>query len=120
MARVTFKPGQPIQSLSGTIGNLTYRTVYGQTFVHLAREVKLPENPTRADKERFRRLTIANQCVCILQEEISDLQESLRMRPKIRERILGLYKRYHKEIKARTKLQKKIMEEYRKRWCKPR
>ena len=36
MARVTFKAGQPIQSLSGTIGNLTYRTINGKTFVAAA------------------------------------------------------------------------------------
>jgi len=41
------------------------------------------------------------------------------MRQKIRERILYLYQKYEKAIKAPTKLQRKIMTEYRAKWCRP-
>ena len=54
MARVTFKAGQPIQSLSGTIGNLTYRTINGKTFVRVRGEVGLASNASTEAKAAYR------------------------------------------------------------------
>ena len=116
MARVRFKEGQPIQSLSGKIGNLTYRTRNGKTFVHVASELELPEGATRKQKALYKRRVMVDECVTILQEEMDDFIEAIQMRTKIRDRIIGLYKKYSPEIKARTKLQRKIMGEYRKKW----
>ena len=118
MARVEFKKDSPIQSLSGTVGSLTFRTMYGKTSVFARREPELPENASRAEKRQFKREQIVRQCVMILQDEIEDLQEAIMMRTKIRNRIMYLYKKYAEEIKAPTKLQQKIMGEYRSKWCK--
>ena len=111
MAKVELTPG--IESISGTVGNLTFRTVNGKTFVHEKTEPVLPEKPTRQERAKYKRDVIIDQCVRILQGEIEDLREAMRMRPKIRSRLMSLYRRYAPEIKARTKLQRKIMTEYR-------
>ena len=37
MAKVTFAKNQPIQSLSGSVGAITFRTVNGQTKYYLER-----------------------------------------------------------------------------------
>ena len=116
MARVIFKKGQPIQSLSGTMGKYTYRTINGQTFVWERPERVLPENASREEKARYKRETMIDQCTEILQSEIADIQEAIRMRNKIRSRLKGLYEKYCKEIKAPTKLQARIMAEYRGKW----
>lgn len=113
MARVELMPG--IESISGTVGNLTFRTMNGKTFVHEKAEPVLPEKPTRQQREKYKRDVIIDQCVELLQREIEDLREAVRMRPKIRSRLLSLYGRYAPEIKARTKLQRKMMTEY---WAK--
>ncbi len=116
MAKVTFKEGQPIQSLSGTLGRMTFRTMYGHTSVFEKPEPTLPKNPTRKQKAQFKKRTIIDNCLTILQSEITDIQEAIRMRQKIRDRLIYLYKKFAPTIKAPTKLQKAIMTEYRQRF----
>ena len=116
MAKVTFKPGQPIQSLSGTLGRMTFRTIYGHTSVFEKPEPTLPKNATRKQKAQFKRQIIIDNCLTILQGEITDIKEAIRMRQKIRDRLVYLYKKFAPTIKARTKLQKAIMTEYRQRF----
>jgi hypothetical protein len=116
MARVIFKKGQPIQSLSGTIGRYTYRTINGKTFVHASKERVLPDDASRKEKALFKRESMLDQCTEILQNEMADVQEAIRMRSKIRSRLRSLYEKYRKEIKGRTKLQTRIMSEYRGKW----
>lgn len=118
MAQITFNPNQPIQALSGTVGGVTFRTMYGRTYVHSRTEPVLPENPTRQQRERFKQRTIIDQCVDILQSQYEDMQIAIAMRPKIRDRIVRLYKKYAPTIKARTKLQRKIMTEYYQKFAK--
>ena len=113
MARVKFKEGQPIQSLSGTLGNSVFRTRNGQTFVHERSYPELPKNATRAQKAQYRRRVIIDECVRILQDEMEDVLEAIGMRKKISDRVGYMYDKYVREIKARTKLQCKIMGEYR-------
>ena len=110
MARVELMPG--IKSISGTVGNLTFKTRNGKTFVYEKPEPELPENPTRKEKARHKRAVMLNRCVALVQREIGDLQEATRQRKKIYERMASLYDKYQKSIKAPTKLMKKIMEEY--------
>lgn len=117
MARVEFKKDSPIQSLSGTLGNLIFRTRNGKTSVFQRCEPELPENASRADRRRVKREKIVNDCVVILQNELGDMVAAIEQRKKIRERIMYLYKKYEKEIKAPTKLQRRIMSEYRAKWC---
>ena len=113
MARVTFKEGQPIQALSGRIGRLVFQTRNGKTFVHEHLEPELPADANRKAKAKFRRMEMVQNCVTILQEEMSDISEALKQRKKIQERISRLYDKYVKNIKAKTKLQRRIIEEYR-------
>ena len=120
MARVFFKKGQAIQSLSGTAGKYTFRSINGKTFIRRAKERTLPENATRKEKALFKRESMIDQCTAILQNEMKDIQEAIRMRVKIRSRLRSLYEKYKKEIKAPTKLQRRIMEEYRGKWNTPR
>ena len=112
MARISFKENQPIQSLSGTVGNITFRTMNGRTYAYGRTEPVLPKNPTRKQRARFKQQTIINYCLDILQSQIPDIQEAISMRPKIKERLRYLYKTFAPTIKARTKLQKAIMTEY--------
>ena len=112
MAHVTFNPNQPIQALSGNIGNVFFRTRNGQTYMFSKDDPVLPKNATRQQRAQFKRRQIIDQCVMILQEQISDLEKALAMRTTIRNRIVRLYNQFSKEIKARTKLQRAIMREY--------
>ena len=112
MAIVTFNPNQPIQALSGTVGGITFRTMHGRTYVHSRPEPVLPENPTRQQRALFKQRTIIDQCLAILQSQYEDIQEAITMRKKIRDRLTCLYKKFAPTIKARTKLQRKIMTEY--------
>ena len=116
MARVEFKSNSPVQSLSGTLGYLTYTTRYGRTFVHTAHQPTLPEHPTRAQKAKYKRDIMLNNCICILQDEMEDILLAIQLRPKMRERLKRLYNSYAPLIKAPTKLQKRIMTEYRARF----
>ena len=112
MAKVTFAKNQPIQSLSGSIGRITYRTMNGHTFMYRTEDHVLPKNATRKQRAQFKQRTIINNCLDILQSQIPDIQEAIAMRPKIKERLRYLYKTFAPTIKARTKLQKAIMSEY--------
>ncbi len=112
MAKVTFNPNQPIQSLSGSIGPVTFRTINGRTHVFQRPEPVLPKNPTRKQRAQFKQRTIIDYCLSIIQAQYEDVQEAIKMRPKIKERLRYLYKTFAPTIKARTKLQKAIMTEY--------
>ena len=98
---------------------MVFRTRNGKTTVYARDEPELPENATRAEKRRYKRERIVRQCVAILQDEMEDIVVAIAMRMKIRNRILYLYKKYERDIKAPTKLQRKIMGEYRAKWCRP-
>ena len=118
MARITFAKDQPIQSLSGSLGRITYRTVNGHTFVYRRNNPELPKNPTRKQRAQFKKRTIIDNCVSILQSQIKDIQEAITMRPKIRERLRSLYNKFEPTIKAPTKLQKAIMIDYYQKFAK--
>ena len=113
MARVTFKEGQPIQSLSGKLGNYVFRTINGVTRVHVQQIPALAKDATRAEKRKHRRRVMIEACVGLLQNEMEDVVAAIELRTKIKDRIRRLYDTYAAEIKAPTKLQKRIMSEYR-------
>ena len=110
MARVKLMPG--IESLSGTIGDVTFRTMNGKTFMHRKAEPVLPKNATRKQKAQYRKRVIINQCVVLVQAEMENVFAALEQRKKIYDAIRRLYDRYAPEIKARTKLQKAILSAY--------
>lgn len=111
MARVIFKEGGRIQRLSGKVGNMTYRTVDGKTFVFASEVSELPKDATRKQKSLYKKRMMIDQCVMLIQQQM-ELEIALAMRQKLRDRMDYLYKRLAPKIKARTKLQKAIMTEY--------
>ena len=112
MAKITFNPESGIQSLSGSLGRLTFRTINGQTYVNERPMPVLPKKATREQRRKYHRQMIIDSCLEILQNGMEDIQEAMRIRPKIKDRLEYLYKKFSPTIKARTKLQKAIMSEY--------
>ena len=117
MAKVEFEKESGIKSVSGTVGGLTYRTINGKVFVHEARRPLLRAGASKSEKMKYRRAVIIDACVQLLQDEMEDWLAAVEQRPKIRSRVKSLYERYAPEISAYTKLQGKIMSEYRARFC---
>ena len=110
MAVLKLMPG--IESISGTVGNMTFFTRNGRTYMSERSEPALPKNATRKQKAQFKKRKIVDACVQIVQAQIGDLLEAIEKRKKIRDRICYLYEKLSPEIKARTKLQKAIMEAF--------
>ena len=117
MARITFAKNQPIQSLSGNLGPISFRTRNGQTFMFTTPDPVLPKNPTRQQRAQYRQRKIVDYCVKMIQSQIHDIQQALAMRNTIHERIKRLYKRLSPTIKATTKLQRAILTEYAQKFC---
>jgi hypothetical protein len=111
MARIRFKEGSVIQRLSGKIGNLTYRTAGGKTFVYATEIPELPQDATIKQKNQYKKRMIIDACVVLIQREM-ELEVALAMRQKLRDRMDYLYKCLSPKIKAKTKLQKAMMEAY--------
>ena len=110
MVKVKLMPG--IERISGTIGDVTFFTRNGRTFMSRRSEPELPKNATRKQKAQFRKRTLVNACVELVQSQMEDMLEAIDQRKKIRDRICYLYEKLSPEIKARTKLQKAIMSAY--------
>ncbi len=110
MVKVKLMPG--IERISGTIGDVTFFTRNGRTFMSRRSEPELPKNATRKQKVQFRKRTLVNACVELVQSQMADMLEAIEQRKKIRDRICYLYEKLSPEIKARTKLQKAIMSAY--------
>ena len=110
MARVKLIPG--IESLSGTIGDVTFRTMNGKTFMHRKAEPVLPPHATRKQKAQYKKRVIVNDCVVLVQAEMENVFEALEQRSRIYDTIRHLYDRYAPGIKARTKLQRAILSAY--------
>lgn len=118
MAKVTFNPNQPIQSLSGTFGCNTFRTLNGRTYLNQRPEPVLPKNPTPQQRAAFRRQTIIDHCVAFLQQQIRDIPLAITSRPLIRSRVVRLYNRISPSVKTPAKLRRAILSEYRRKFCK--
>ena len=112
MAMLTFIPDSPVQRLSGRYGNLIFVFRNGTQYVHGAHIPDLPLHPTPEQRRLFRRLTLIEKCVNILQTQIELSQQAIDARKIINDRIKYLYDKYSPTIAAPTKLQKKIMTEY--------
>ena len=78
MAKVEFKRNQPVQELSGTYGEATFRTLPdGRTVVHIR----------RADR-------IIDECVAQIQLHMGDMREAIAQRRAIQKRVARLYGKY--------------------------
>ena len=110
MARIILNA--EIGNLSGTIGNMTFKTMNGKTFVQSKSEPRLPQNATVKQKAQFKKRIIVDACVSFAQKQMGDLVEAIKQRKKLRDRMSYLYDKLSPEIKVRTKLQKAIMTAY--------
>ena len=108
MAHVTLSP--LISSLSGTIGDMTFRTRNGQTSVFQKTPPRLPANATRKQKAQYKKQLIVDQCIKILQEEIEDILVAISRRQAIKKRVEYWYDKFAPKIKAKTKLQGAIID----------
>ena len=106
MARITFSPNQPIQSLSGTICGVTYSTrANGQTFATIRRHSKHP---------------VIDECVFEIQREQirkrpHDLQRIANERRALYDRIRRLYNKFIDDPELRlsdNKLRTAILEAF--------
>ena len=108
MAHVTLSP--LISSLSGTIGDMTFRTRNGQTSVFQKNPPRLPANATRKQKAKYKKQLIVDQCIKILQDEIGDILVAISRRQAIKKKVEYWYDKLAPQIKAKTKLQKAIID----------
>ena len=87
MARVTFKPGQPVQALSGTYGNAVFRTLpSGQTVVSFK---------PLADDDLPRPQRVIERCTADIQVAMGDMREAIDQRSAIKKRVGTLYGRLY-------------------------
>ena len=108
MAHVTLSP--LISSLSGTIGDMTFRTRNGQTSVFQKNPPRLPANATRKQKAKYKKQVIVDQCIKILQDEIGDILIAIERRHAIKQKVEYWYDKLAPKIKAKTKLQDAIID----------
>ena len=110
MAKVTLMPG--IERISGTIGDVTFFTRNGKTFMSKRSEPVLPKTATSKQKAQYRKRVMVNECVVLIQSQMDNMLDAIEKRKKIRDRISYLYAKLSPEIKARRKLQKAIIMAY--------
>ena len=108
MAHVTLSP--LISSLSGTIGDMTFRTRNGKTSVFQKNPPRLPANATRKQKAKYKKQVIVDQCIKILQDEIGDILIAIERRHAIKQKVEYWYDKFAPKIKAKTKLQDAIID----------
>jgi hypothetical protein len=120
MARVIFKEGQPIQSLSGAYGNMIFKQIHGETRVYRKPEPQLPKRATKEQKEKYKKQVMVNECMKIIQGEMPNMERAILLRETIRKRLQYLYKQYAGQYRSRLKLQAAIMSAYYAKAEKPR
>ena len=110
MARIVMNRGY--DPLSGTYGYLTFRVINGKPFVRKKPEMVLPKNPTTEQKDKYKRQKVINECIARIQTRNPNVQESINQRLNIYKRVVRLYNRNSKTLKARSKLIKAILMDY--------
>ena len=85
MAEVIFHPDQPVQALSGSYGEATFRTLPdGRTVVHCH-----PPDDSAGRAER-----VISRCVTEIQLHMADMRDAIRQRQAIKRRVARMYGRY--------------------------
>ena len=90
-------------------------SINGKTFVRVRGEVGLASNASTEAKAAYRRKTIVDECVRIIQEEIGDMAAAIQARAGIRAAMKRYYEQFSTETGSRLKLQAKMLEAYRNR-----
>ena len=85
MAQVIFHPDQPVQALSGSYGEATFRTLPdGRTVVHCH----------QPDDRAGRAERVISRCVTEIQLHMADMRDAIRQRQAIKRRVARMYGRY--------------------------
>ena len=96
MAIFIFKKDQPIQSLSGTCGDLTFRTLpSGRTVGHIHELTSL-----------------IDVCVASIQDKMSNIPEAIRQRRAIKKRVTRLHNKLRPTTDDDAELRKRILMAY--------
>ena len=111
MAQIKLLPGL-IKSLSGTVGDMTFRTINGKTYMHERHKPGLPEHPTRKQRAQYTKQVIVGECVGLIQKQMNDITDAINRRKIIYNRVARLYDKLAPTIRTRTKLMRAILDEY--------
>jgi len=113
MARVVFKPDQPIQGLAGTLGGITYRpTADGHTSAYVRPQMELPKKATAEQRAAYRRHIVLDYCEREVQHLMADQLEAMDRRRAIRMRIGRLYDKFNDDKLKEEEVIGKIMDAY--------
>lgn len=113
MARVIFKPDQPIQGLNGTLCGITYRPAAdGHTTAYIRPQKELPKNATADQRAAYRRHIVLDYCEREVQHLMADQLEAMDRRRAIRMRIGRLYDKFNDDKLPKEEVIGKIMDAY--------
>ena len=113
MAKVILAPF--IQSISGKVGGLEFRTLKsGRTIVRARREKEQPSNrvPTPKELAQRRRFGVVSATVAQIQHAYPRIDLAAHDRKKIWQKVAYLYAKWADEILDDKLLQEKIIERY--------
>ena len=113
MAKVILSPF--IESISGKVGNLEFRTLKsGRTIVRARGEYDYqPKSlPTAKALAQRRRFGIVGATVAAIQRNYPRIDQAALDRKKIWQKVSYLYAKYAESIEDDAKLQAKLLEEY--------
>ena len=113
MARVILAPF--IQSISGKVGSLEFRTLKsGRTVVRARRKTDYQPTcpPTEKAIAQRRRFGVVSATVAAIQRNYDRIDEAALDRKKIWQKVAYHYAKYCDEIQSDVLLQKKLLDEY--------
>ncbi|MBQ4394031.1 MAG: hypothetical protein II825_01850 [Paludibacteraceae bacterium] len=113
MAKVILAPF--IQSISGKVGSLEFRTLKsGRTVVRARRENDYISEriPTEKELAQRRRFGVISSTVAIIQRNYDRIDEAARDRKKIWQKVAYHYAKYFETVTDDKQLQKILLEEY--------
>ncbi len=113
MAKVILAPF--IQSISGKVGNLEFRTLKsGKTVVRARREDEPQTTRILTPKEiaQRRRFGIVSSVTATIQSRYKRIDEAALDRKRIWQKVAYLYAKYADSISDEAQLQTKLLEEY--------
>ena len=113
MARVTLAPF--IQSISGKVGDLQFRTLKsGRTVVH-TRKTNLSacrREPTEKERAQRRRFGTISSVVAVVQNSYPRIDRAAADRKRIWQKVSYIYAKYADTITDDAELQAKLIEEF--------
>ena len=116
MAKVTLAPF--IESISGKVGNLQFRTLRsGRTVVHARRDLiegtPLRSTPlSEAEKAHRKRFGMVSSITAQIQERYARIDQAARDRKAIWQKVTYLYNKLRPEIEDDNLLREQILEQY--------